>query len=292
MLFTHRTGVLYIEHCKIVASDERLTFVRTEKSLEKHYAIPHANMCVLLLGPGTSVTHRAAFKMAEEGVVYGFVGGGGTPLFHASPSEYRPTEFCQKWMTLWQTEEWRIKAAKELCRVRVENVKKNYAKQFKEMPSVDKACENFLNSLRDIKTINELMGYEAVFAKGMYAHNRNVFNAQEFIRTPQGSDELNKFVDNGNYLVYGLAASVLWILGIPHSLPVTHGMTRRGALVFDLADTIKDAVLLPNAFISSDKKESPSQHRARCVESLDRANSMVNMFDTMKRLLEIKSDQN
>lgn len=33
--------------------------------------------------------------------------------------------------------------------------------------------------------------------------------------------------------------------------PVLHGDTRRGALVFDVADIIKDAFLLPVAFRSS-----------------------------------------
>lgn len=94
-LFSHREGVLYIEHCRIVASDGQLSFVRSKDALEKHWSIPHANTCALLLGPGTSLTHQAAHRLAEEGVTVGFVGGGGSPLFFASQSEYRPTEFCQ-----------------------------------------------------------------------------------------------------------------------------------------------------------------------------------------------------
>ncbi len=33
--------------------------------------------------------------------------------------------------------------------------------------------------------------------------------------------------------------------GIPHGFAVMHGKTRRGALVFDVADLIKDAIVLP-----------------------------------------------
>lgn len=287
MLFTHRNGVLYLEHCRIVASDERLTFVRTEKAMEKHFAIPHANVCVLLLGPGTSVTHRAAFKMAEEGVVYGFVGGGGTPVFHASLSEYRPTEYCQQWMSKWQRAEWRLAAAKELVRVRVEWVQKHYPKHFKDMADIDTACSCFAAALEGAASVPIVLGYEANFAKTMYAQNRKLFGIGSFTREPQGADDINKFIDNGNYLAYGLAAAVLWILGIPHALPVTHGMTRRGALVFDVADTVKDAILLPQAFKSVAAGENAQKHRARCIEALDKARVMVGLFDAVKRALAL-----
>ena len=58
-----------------------------------------------------------------------------------------------------------------------------------------------------------------------------------------------RFLNHGNYLAYGLAATTLWVLGIPHGFAVMHGKTRRGALVFDVADLIKDSVILPWAFI-------------------------------------------
>jgi hypothetical protein len=41
---------------------------------------------------------------------------------------------------------------------------------------------------------------------------------------------------------YGLAATTLWVLGIPHGFALMHGKTRRGALVFDIADLIKDSL--------------------------------------------------
>jgi CRISPR-associated protein Cas1 len=40
----------------------------------------------------------------------------------------------------------------------------------------------------------------------------------------------------------------LTTLGISYAFPVLHGKTRRGALVFDVADLIKDAIVMPLAF--------------------------------------------
>jgi CRISPR-associated protein Cas1 len=74
-------------------------------------------------------------------------------------------------------------------------------------------------------------------------------------------------LNHGNYLAYGLAATTLWVLGISHSFAVMHGKTRRGALVFDVADLIKDAVVLPWAFICA--KEGMLSKSFYCKNSLN-----------------------
>jgi len=41
------------------------------------------------------------------------------------------------------------------------------------------------------------------------------------------------------------------IPNISPALPRLHGITKRGALVFDIADLIKDAYVMPLAFLSA-----------------------------------------
>ncbi|MGD0959251.1 MAG: hypothetical protein ABSB19_05525 [Methylomonas sp.] len=79
-------------------------------------------------------------------------------------------------------------------------------------------------------------------------------------------------------MAYGLAACCLWVLGIPHSLPVLHGKTRRGALVFDLADLIKDAAIMPNAFLAVANKEGEGQFRKRALATLDDIKALKCLF--------------
>jgi CRISP-associated protein Cas1 len=291
MLFSHRQGVLYVEHCRIVASDEQLSFVRAHDAIEQFWSIPHANTCVLLCGPGTSITHQAAHKLAEEQVVLGFVGGGGTPLFYASQSEYRPTEFCQRWVTAWQHADWRLTAGKRLARYRCEQVLLCYQKDGLLEPAVSHAAQAFQDALPKICTVPELLGHEATFAKHMYAFHKQRLRNDKFLRTPQGSDATNQFIDAGNYMAYGLAASVLWVLGIPHAFPVTHGMTRRGALVFDVADVIKDAMLLPLAFECAALKFKGQAHRARCLAALDKHQALTTLFDIVKAVSELSPEE-
>ena len=97
-----------------------------------------------------------------------------------------------------------------------------------------------------------------------------------------GSDPANRFLDHGNYLAYGLAASATWVLGLPHGLAVLHGKTRRGGLVFDVADLVKDALILPQAFVSAMRGDDEQAFRRACIETLTRTEALDSMIDTLK----------
>jgi CRISPR-associated protein Cas1 len=148
--------------------------------------------------------------------------------------------------------------------------------------------ENFQRGIGAAQSIQELLGHEANFAKNLYAYHAQRTRTSGFSRTPQGLDTCNQLIDNGNYLAYGLAASVLWVLGIPHAFPVTQGMTRRGALVFDVADVIKDAMLLPLAFDCTNSKEDAKQHRALAIAALDKFDALKTLYSLVIALSERK----
>lgn len=287
MLFSHRQGILYVEHCRIVAADGQLSFVRKVDALEKFWSIPHSSTCCILCGPGTSITHQAVHKLSEEGVLIGFSGGGGTPLFFGSLSEYRPTEYCQQWLTNWQNEAWRLLAAKRLAQFRCQYVASCYKKDGILLPPVVSAIDEFRTSIEGADTTARLLGHEAVFAKHMYAFHKQRTRADGFTRTPQGADPINGFIDAANYMAYGLSAAVLWVLGIPHAFPVTHGNTRRGALVFDVADVIKDAMLLPISFEAAKGGSNSSEHRGKCLAALDKHKALSVLFDVVKEVCEL-----
>jgi CRISPR-associated protein Cas1 len=72
-------------------------------------------------------------------------------------------------------------------------------------------------------------------------------------------------------------------LGLPHALAVLHGKTRRGGLVFDIADLIKDAVILPQAFLSATRGQTEQEFRQACIEALTRTEALDFMIDVVKR---------
>lgn len=74
------------------------------------------------------------------------------------------------------------------------------------------------------------------------------------------------------------------MLGLPHGLAVLHGKTRRGGLVFDIADLVKDALILPQAFISAMRGDDEHSFREACVGSLVQAEALDFMIDTVKAI--------
>ncbi|MCP1674636.1 CRISPR-associated protein Cas1 [Natronocella acetinitrilica] len=280
---SQRQGVMYLEHCRIVANDHRISFVRKEDAYEKYWSIPHYNVACLLLGSGTSLTQQAARQLAEQGVMFAFVGGGGTPLYLASQSEYRPTEHLRDWLPIYQDPERSLRAAVSLQTARLAFVKPAWKAALGSSTAYpDQAAQAFLEAMLHCKKTPELLGHEANYAKALYRALAEAHDMEGFRRDPQAGDVVNALLDHGNYLAYGLAAVTLWALGIPPALAVVHGKTRRGGLVFDLADVIKDGVIMPIAFASAAEGDNRSAFRRRCVDQIDATRALPRLFKAMK----------
>ena len=56
--------------------------------------------------------------------------------------------------------------------------------------------------------------------------------------------------------------------------------------MFDVADLIKDAVILPQAFVSAMQGHTEQQFRQACIEALTRSEALDYMIDTLKSIAE------
>lgn len=133
---------------------------------------------------------------------------------------------------------------------------------------------------------SHLLAAEAHLTKQLYKMAVNAVSYGEFTRSKRGNgtDPANRFLDHGNYLAYGLAASATWVLGLPHGLAVLHGKTRRGGLVFDVADLVKDAHILPQAFVSAMRGDDEAAFRRACIEQLTQTEALDFMIDQLKEI--------
>jgi CRISPR-associated protein Cas1 len=129
-----------------------------------------------------------------------------------------------------------------------------------------------------------LFTVEARLTKQLFKMAANAIKYNSFVRAKHGTgtDPANRFLDHGNYLAYGLGATATWVLGIPHALSVFHGKTRRGGLVFDVADLIKDALVLPQAFISAARGDEEQVFRRSCLDNFSHDEALDHMIDSLK----------
>ena len=299
ILPSKRANIYYLEYCRIVQKNGRVLYLNEGKNGNLYWNIPIANTNVILLGNGTSITQASMRILAKAGVLIGFCGGGATPLFSGceiewlSPqSEYRPTEYVQNWMKFWFDENKRLLAAKNLQISRIEFIKTiwNKDKDFKEKElyfkniDLEYILDNYKNKIINSDRISDLLSYEATLTKKLYQINSKICNIKDFSRQHESTDLANNFLNHGNYLAYGLAATTLWVLGIPHGFAVMHGKTRRGALVFDVADLIKDAIVLPLSFICAEKNFQEQEFRQTLLQKFTEHKVLDFMFNKVKNI--------
>ncbi len=299
ILHSKRANIYYLERCRVMQKDGRVLYLTEAKTEKQYWNIPIANTTVILLGNGTSITQAAMRMLASAGVLVGFSGGGGTPLLMGSEiewmtpqGEYRPTEYMQGWMRFWFDDDKRLQAAKQLQHARLQYMQTIWGKdkdlQVEGFSSDDPALLSALNNasakIDHASKVGELLQGEAQLTKQLYKIAVNKTKHGDFVRDRDSVDTANAFLNHGNYLAYGLAATTLWVLGIPHGFAVMHGKTRRGALVFDVADLIKDTLVLPWAFICAKEGASEQEFRQQCLQVFTQHKALDFMFEQVKHI--------
>ena len=307
ILHSKRANLYYLEHCRIAVNGGRVEYITEQGAESLYWNIPIANTVCLLLGTGTSITQAAMRELAKAGVLIGFSGGGGTPLFTANQvdvdiewlqpqSEYRPTQYLQYWVSFWFNDAKRLQAARLFQQTRLQLIQATWCggelarqHQFGELrTALNSVINTALNNIQHAQTSNDLLAQEAQHTKALYKLACQHTGYQDFSRVKQGKglDLANRYLDHGNYLAYGLAATAAWVLGLPHGLAILHGKTRRGGLVFDIADIIKDAMVLPHAFVSAMAGEEEQEFRQRLLRVFRENQAMDHMIDCIKNTAE------
>jgi CRISPR-associated protein Cas1 len=282
-----RAGFFYLEYCRVHMHGERVVYAIADDAKTREWNIPSANTFALMLGTGCSITQAAARKLAEERVMLAFTGTGATPLFLADLGDYAPTEYLIKWISMWPDPVKRLEKARDFVAARCENVNRYWGKLGVDASPSD-LTSSFNANAKISGSIEILRGHEGEFAKGLYKVAASHYGIKWLGRQAgaENSDKLNGFLDQGNYLAYGIAGTVLWSLGIPPGLAVNHGETRAGGLVFDLADTFKDAVVLPVACQSVAAGDVSKEFREKLISAFDDLQVLPSTFNLFKEIVE------
>jgi len=297
ILHSKRANIYYLEMCRVMQKDGRVVYLSEAQKDNRYWNLPIANTTCLLLGTGTSVTQAAMRMLSQAGVLVGFCGAGGTPLLSSveiewltPQSEYRPTEYVQRWLSFWFDEAKRLEAARDFQQARIAYLKKTWRKEREiadvgfDTAAIDEALTRYEHQIKSAPDTGRLLQHEAELTKKLYKYAAKVTGQSGFTRNRDNADAANAFLNHGNYLAYGLAATALWVLGIPHGFAVMHGKTRRGALVFDVADLIKDAIVLPFAFIAAKEGWEEQAFRTRLLHAFVEHGAMDRMIGQIKEI--------
>lgn len=309
LLVTDREGAVYLERSRVHVEGNRVVYHITDDEHCREYNIPHVNLAVLFLGQGTSITQDAMRLLGEEGVHLAVTGSGGTPLHMGGLTNYTSTHHFREMLPIYQSSSKSLLAAKAALKDRSTRMRKlggMYSKRVlrqRDLNGLSKACDTLNTNLDSCNDLQQLLGFEGTFAKTCYAEFANMsglsklgtFRRESRSRIDKKEPEIdnpmqrvNRLIDHGNYLCYGIAGAALWALGIPPHMSVFHGKTRAGGLVFDLADSFKDSLVLPFAFASVLKANDPEMDkifRSRLISAFDDCKILAEAIGTVNRMI-------
>ncbi len=219
-----RMTFLYLERCTIGRQDGAITV--TEERGCVH--VPAASISVLLLGPGTRITHRGMELIGDSGVSVVWVGekgvryyASGRPLTHRAGLLIRQAAL-------------------------VSNMRShlNVAKKMYQMRFPDEDVSGL--------TMQQLRGREGARVREIYRQQSakwNVpWNGRQYDPEDYASgDAVNQALSAGHACLYGLAHAVIAALGCSPGLGFVH-VGHESSFVYDVADLYKAETTIPVAF--------------------------------------------
>ena len=219
-----RMTFLYLEHCQLNRKDGAISIITVDGTAY----VPAAALSVLLLGPGTNVTHRAVELIGDAGVSMVWVGENGVRYYASGRSLNSHTNLLLRQANLLSNR-----------RTHLDVVRKMYQMRF---PDED------VSHL----TTQQLRGREGARVRSVYRRESNKWGVPWHGREYDPNDfdkgdDVNKSLSAGNSCLYGLAYAVIVALGCSPGLGFVHVGHER-SFVYDLADLYKAEITIPIAF--------------------------------------------
>lgn len=219
-----RISFLYLERSVVHRDSNAIT--ATDDRGVVH--IPAASIGVLLLGPGTSVTHQAITLLAQHGATAVWVGERGVRYYAHGRSLASSSRLLIAQATAVSHRDRRLAVARTM-----------YAMRF---PGEDTTG----------LSMQQLRGKEGARVRRIYReHSKRTgvaWNQREYDKADfAGGDPINQALSAAHACLYGIVHAVIVAVGASPGLGFVHTGHER-AFVYDIADLYKAEITIPAAF--------------------------------------------
>ena len=236
---------LYVEHCRVD---------QDEKAIALHDAngkvpVPCATLALLMLGPGTTLTHAAARVLAENGCLVVWAGEQGVRLYAQGMGETRSARNLLHQARLWADPALHLEVVMRMYRMRFEG------------------------PLDPSLTLQQIRGKEGIRVREAYAKASEKTGVKWEGRSYKRerwdtTDPINRALSAANSCLYGICHAAIVSAGYSPALGFIH-TGKMLSFVYDVADLYKVHMTLPVAFQAVaeglDSLESRVRHRCRDV---------------------------
>lgn len=266
-----RVSYIYIEHAKINRQDSAIT-VLTDKGMVK---IPAAMIGILMLGPGTDITHRAVELIGDTGTCIVWVGERGVRNYANARPLAHSTKLLEQQAKLFSNTKSRLRVARNMYQMRYRD----------ENP----------NAL----TMQQLRGREGARVRQIYRLYSKKYKVEWDGREYEVDDyesgtAVNKALSSANVSLYGLVHSITVALGMSPGLGFVHQGHDR-AFVYDIADLYKAEYTIPLSFQIAaeygDTEDVGTIARQKLRDKIAEGKLMPQIVKDIQYLMEIEAEE-
>lgn len=266
-----RVSFIYVEHAKINRQDSAIT-VTDKRGIVR---IPAAMVGVLILGPGTDISHRAVELIGDTGTSMVWVGERGVRQYAHGRALAHSTRFLTKQAHLVSNTRTRLAVARKMYQMR--------------FPEED---------VSDL-TMQQLRGREGARIRSIYRAQSKLHNV-EWTKREYDPDDfesstlVNQALSAANVALYGVVYSVIVALGISPGLGFVHTGHDK-SFVYDIADLYKAETSIPIAFeVTKEFKEGDDigrNARLKVRDAMIDGKIMHRIVRDLQYILEIEESE-
>lgn len=257
---------LYVEHAVLNQKNQAVEYIRED---EGRVMIPVAALSVLLLGPGTKITHAAVKTLADNGCSLVWVGEEGTRFYAQGTGETRRSFHLLRQAEL---------AGNPSTRMTV--IRRMYEKRFRE-------------ALDPNLTLEQVRGMEGARVRSSYRQSSQKYSVSWAGRRYdrgnwKNADPINRALSAGNALLNGLCHAAIVSGGYSAAIGFIH-TGKQLSFVYDIADLYKAEITIPLAFqtVSESQEKVEGRVREACREKFRHVKLLKRILPDIDDLLSI-----
>ncbi len=235
--FKERWSYLYLEMGRLDIAADGLTFHQGQEIVP----VPIDQLALVMLGPGSTVTHAAVKALSRNNCLLAWTGQDGIRLYAASTGGTYSARRITRQALLVSDEKTRLKVAWRMYRFR-----------FKE-------------TIPEESTLEQIRGMEGIRVRRVYAAAAEKYDVEwKGRRYDQDDwskgDPVNKALSAANACLYGVCHAAILSAGYSPALGFIH-TGKMLSFVYDIADLYKTELTIPVSF----------KVAAECPAELERA---------------------
>jgi CRISPR-associated protein Cas1 len=257
---------LYVEHAVVEQDEKAIAVIDKEGRVQ----VPCAALSLLMLGPGTKITHNAVKTLADNGCMVAWAGEEAVRFYAVGMGETRSSANLLRQAGMHSDPDLRLRVVRRMYELR------------------------FPETLDPGLTLKQIRGKEGVRVRDTYAkwsRETGVKWEGRFYKQNdwRKAEPINRALSAANSCLYGVAHAAIVATGYSPALGFIH-TGKMLSFVYDVADLYKAEITIPAAFRCTAAGESRLESRVRhlCRDQIREQRMLERIVDDLGKLFAVE----